>query len=60
MKPNTYRIITDCIETGIDVGWLRAHKHTDTPSDEQIKDAIYQAVMSEIAEYFTFESAEAE
>jgi|688.fasta_scaffold306056_5 hypothetical protein len=54
MKTNEYKIITDCIEKGIDCGFTRAHKHTDNPSEESLKNEIYDAIMLEICEYFTF------
>jgi hypothetical protein len=33
----------------------RAHKHTDTPSDDQITSAVIDAVLLEISEYFDFD-----
>lgn len=55
MKPNEYLILSECVEDGINLGYTRAHKHTDTPTEQQIKEAIEQAVMSEICQYFLFE-----
>jgi hypothetical protein len=55
MKPNTYKIIATAVDTGTLLGWHRAHKHTDTPTDEQVHDAIVDAVMLEICEWFDFE-----
>jgi hypothetical protein len=50
-----YTILTECIWGGINLGWNHAHKHVEDPSEEIIKKAIYDAVTSEIAEYFSFE-----
>lgn len=58
MKINTYKVLSDAIERGIDSGYIRAHKHTDTPSERQIKNEIYQYVMNEICEYFNFDGAD--
>lgn len=55
MKPNEYLILSECVEDGINLGYTRAHKHTDTPTEQQIKEAIEQAVMTEICQYFIFE-----
>lgn len=60
MKANSYKIIQDCIERGIRLGWGRAHKHTDKPEENEIFDKIEYAIMIEIAEYFIFEELEKE
>ena len=51
---NVYKILSDCVERGIDGGWNRAHKHTDTPSEEVIKREIENYIMLEISENFIF------
>ena len=58
MKPKTYNILADRIDSGIQLGWARAHKHHDNPTPGQIQNAIAQAIMGEINEYFTFEEDE--
>ena len=55
MKAKTYNLIRQCVENGTSYGWNRAHKHVSDPSPEQIKNAIEDAVMNEISEWFTFE-----
>jgi hypothetical protein len=57
-KIRLYPLIDETVENGVDYGWNRAHKHTDTPSEEVIKDAIHQAVMSALCELIDFEVAE--
>lgn len=52
MKANEYLILSECVEDGINLGYTRAHKHTDNPTEQQIKEAIEQAVMTEICQYF--------
>ncbi len=56
MKPNMYKLVSNCVDNGVNYGWNRAHKHTDSPSEAQIKDEIYNAVMNEICEWFVFHS----
>ena len=55
MKPNIYRIIQEAVESGVALGYNRAYKHSDSPTEEQIKLKIYDAVMNEICEWFTFD-----
>ena len=55
MRPNEYLVLSECVEDGVALGYTRAHKHTDTPTEQQIKEAIEQAVMTEIYQYFIFE-----
>lgn len=55
MRPNEYLIMCEAVEEGIAYGWMRAHKHVDNPTEESIKDAIEQAVMTSISQYFWFD-----
>lgn len=55
MKANDYRLIARCVEDGIEVGHRRAFKHTDSPPPDHINNAIYEAVMAEVCEWFIFE-----
>ena len=55
MKAKEYNLITQCVETGVMLGWNRAHKHDATPDPEAIRDAIEQAVLNEICEWFDFD-----
>lgn len=55
MKPKTYKILNDCVSNGIEYGWSRAHKHTDHPTADTIKDCIENAIMLAIDENFSFE-----
>ena len=55
MKAKEYNLITQCVETGVMLGWNRAHKHDATPEDEAIRNTIEMAVLNEICEWFDFE-----
>lgn len=56
MKPNIQHIIDLCIETGIDLGFQRAHKHTDQPDHEHIKQQVYQAIWQELDQLFIWDN----
>ena len=55
MKVKERVIFEDCVESGICYGWNRAHKHTDTPCEITIKNAIYDGIILMIDECFTFD-----
>ena len=54
MKPKEYQVLQMCIENGLAFGLNRAYKHTDEPTKDQILDAIEQALMEEIHQWFEF------
>jgi hypothetical protein len=54
LRVNVYKILNDCVEQGIEAGYIRAHKHTDTPSEELIKQEIERYIMLNISENFIF------
>ena len=56
MKLKVYPLIERIVETGIDSGWNRAHKHTDTPIEETIKSCIEEYILQGFDEYFEFNS----
>lgn len=55
MKANEYMVLDMAIEHGVEIGFNRAHKHTEHPTPDQIKKAIYNAVLNEVCEWFTLE-----
>lgn len=57
IRANCYDILSRAIEEGVTYGWQRAHKHTDTPSTEQVCEEIKQAVMNAISEVFFFDDS---
>ena len=47
------------MEEGVSYGYRRAHKHLDqgqTPSEQMLKDAIQDAVLNSITEWFHIDS----
>lgn len=55
MRVRAYDVLARAIEDGVAYGVRRAHKHVANPSEEQLREAIGQAVLSEISEWFAFD-----
>ncbi len=55
IRAKAYPLMREAVEAGIAYGWMRAHKYDDAPTPEATKEAIEQAVMTEICERFEFE-----
>jgi hypothetical protein len=60
MKPNTRAVLDRCIAEGTESGYIRAHKHTDTPDDTAICAEIERNIWLEIDTYFIFEIEQGE
>ena len=54
MRAKDYDVAQMCVEAGVKLGWNRAHKHVESPSPEVIQDAIHDAIISELCEWFDF------
>jgi hypothetical protein len=54
MKPNTYVILERAVEEGARLGYRRAFKHVENPSEEAIVEAIVNGVMLTVSEVFMF------
>ena len=55
MTPKFRVILEQAISEGVKIGYRRAFKHNDDPSEEVICETIEECVMSQIYEYFTFD-----
>ena len=55
MKPKFRVILDQAISEGVKIGYRRAFKHNEDPSEEVICETIEECVMSQIYEYFTFD-----
>jgi len=55
MRVKSYMVIDDCIERGVNIGYARAFKHTDTPTEDEIKASIVGHIQSELDEYFDYD-----
>ena len=49
-----YSIIEQAIDSGLELGWNRAHKHTATPSKEHIIECMEVAVMEFLTDVVDF------
>ncbi len=58
MKPHILQLLSQCIEVGVRCGHARAHKHTATPTEEQIVTAITDAIELELHQWFDFNDAD--
>lgn len=58
LTPKTLSLLELCLENGIARGYMRAHKHTNEPEEERLKQTIQAAVMEEFYEWFDFEGDE--
>jgi len=54
VKVNLYGILVDKVEEAVMYGWNRAHKYTDGPDGEVVREQIRNAVMNELAELFVW------
>jgi hypothetical protein len=60
VRVDAYGVVCEAVENGIGWGWQRAHKHSEAPSEQALKDAIYQAVINELCEALEFPPFEEE
>ncbi len=58
MKPKIYPVLEMCINAGVNLGYNRAFKHNDHPTQDDIKTCINEAITNEIYEWFDFEEEE--
>ena len=58
MKPKLHLALELCIKNGIDYGWNRAHKHTDTPNENVIKQEMEEEIWNQIFEWFDMEAGD--
>ncbi len=54
MQPKTHQLIEFAIENGLKLGYRRAHKHDNTPSEDYILNQQLEAIMLEIHNWFDF------
>jgi hypothetical protein len=54
IRVDVYGMICDAVANGLEQGWNRAHKHTDTPPREKILEEMDLAIINAICEYLRF------
>jgi len=55
IKVKAYPVFQRALGEGIEIGWNRAHKHTDKPEPSEIKEYIFNEVMNCVHEFFIFD-----
>jgi hypothetical protein len=55
MTVRAYDVLRRAIDEGVEGGWRRAHKHTDSPDAETIKGQIVTAILNEVSDHFDFD-----
>jgi len=58
MKPKIYDLLEQCVLDGVAYGHTRAYKYNDAPTEATINDAIVNAVMGQVNQWFTFAQEE--
>jgi len=58
LRVRVYQLLDRCVDEGWNYGWMRAHKHTDSPDVEALKQEVCAAIMSAIMEYFDVHEGE--
>ena len=58
VRINTYAILSRAIEQGIDWGYLHAHKNTDAPTEDALKEQLLNDIMNEVCEVVDFDFGE--
>lgn len=54
LKINTYNVLEHAIEEGLKLGFNRAHKHTDSPTEEDLLEHQRRAIMECLEEVVKF------
>lgn len=57
-KVDAYKVVDRAISEGVTWGWNRAHKHSDQPSEETIKQQIHYHVMLTLSEVVNWDDPE--
>ena len=52
LRVKAYEILCDAVGSGVEWGWIYAHKHVSDPSEWQIREAMEREVMNAIMEKF--------
>ena len=55
VRVRAYSVVARAVEEGVAAGWSRAHKHTDSPEPETIRQEIDTAVMNALCDVLDFD-----
>jgi hypothetical protein len=54
MKVKTYNVLSRAVEEGVRYGYNRAFKHCEAPGEKEICNSVYDGIMNELNDWFTF------
>lgn len=54
-EPRVSRLLNHVVELGVARGYHRAHKHVDSPTEQQLIDVITEYVINELHEWFNID-----
>jgi hypothetical protein len=54
VKVRVYNYVDEKMEDAIAYGYMRAYKHTDTPTEDQVKYEIHNSIMNSLCDIFVF------
>ena len=54
LRVKTFPLVDDAVLRGVEYGVMRAYKHTDSPTREQIVNEVHRAVISNLCDLFDF------
>lgn len=60
MKPRFDAVLEMCVENGLALGYNRAHKHDEHPTEQMIFDYQRTAIFDEIYQWFDMEDNNAD
>ena len=60
IKVNAYNVVRRAVEEGAAIGYRRAHKHTATPAEAHVVDAVETAIMDELSDVILWEETESD
>lgn len=55
VRVRVYDVVRRAVEDGTAFGWMRARKHTEAPTREDVLEAQVSAVMSELCDVLVME-----
>jgi hypothetical protein len=55
VRVRAYAVLARAVEEGYAAGRRRAYKHSDTPGEAHVEDAVTGAILSSICEVFDFD-----
>ena len=54
LELDSYKVVSEIVESGVEVGWDKAHDISDKPLPDTIKENIVSSVMLNLEKYIKF------